>query len=146
MRIESFTIGKGKTTKPHADLEEWNKRYLELTVRLPEQCTEEDLHSALSRAEQIIDTFLGQVDVSSVPDLDLAAIEELPWRLFKKGSKLGSALPDNPGWIFSNQEGAEKLAAAIQKAGKLELGEWIFKFGGTEKSLIQRTKKKEAKP
>ena len=141
-KIESFTIGKGRSTKPNADREEWDKKYLELTVRLPDQFTEEGFHKALDNAEHLIDNFLGQVDVASVPDLDLAEINELPWRTFVKGSEPGSARPNRPGWIFSNE--AEKLRAAIGKVGSLNLGEWTFKFSGTNNRLIQRTKKKEA--
>ena len=141
-KIESFTVGKGRSTKPDADREEWDKKYLELTVRLPDQFTEEGFHKALDNAEHLIDNFLGQVDVASVPDLDLAEINELPWRTFVKGSEPGSVRPKTPGWIFSNEKGAEKLCAAIGKVGSLKLGEFTFKFGGKDDALIQRSKKK----
>lgn len=146
-RIESFTIGKGKTTKPNANAEEWSKRHLEFTVRLPENYTEKDLQQAIIKAEQTIDGFLGQVDVSSVPDLDIAEINELPWRIFAKGSQPGSAKPNTPGWIFRNGQtpGTHDLAEAIEKAGgSLDLGQWTFKFSGKDNSFINRTKKKES--
>lgn len=146
-KIESFTIGKGKTTKPHADAEEWNKKYLEVTMRLPENSTEETLQEALVKAEQIIDNFLGQVDVSSIPDLDIAEINDLPWRTFQKGSQPGSAKPNTAGWIFRNDQtpGTHDLAGAIEKAGgSLELGEWAYKFSGKDDALINRSRKKRA--
>lgn len=143
--IESFTIGKGKSTQPYADREEWRKCYLELTVRLPQPFTQQEFLRALAQAEQIIDNFLGKPDVAKIADFDLGKINDLPWRRFVKGSEPGSARPSTPGWIFSNEKGAEKLADALREVGVVELGEWTFKFGGTDNALIQRNRKKESR-
>ena len=55
--ITEFRIGKGRTGRL-GEAEEWERGYLELTVRLPEWFTEEDFLEALSRAEELVDRWL----------------------------------------------------------------------------------------
>jgi hypothetical protein len=55
--IAEFKVGKGRTGRL-GDAEEWQRGYLELTIRLPEWFTEEDFLEALSRAEGLIDRWL----------------------------------------------------------------------------------------
>jgi hypothetical protein len=55
--IAEFRIGKGRTGRL-GEAEEWERGYLELTVRLPEWFTEEDFLEALSRAEELVDRWL----------------------------------------------------------------------------------------
>jgi len=144
-KIESFTIGKEKKST-------CENRYLELTVRLPENLTEDGLQEAITRAELVIDNYLNQPMVPQIPQLDIAEITDLPWRKYEKGALPGSAKPDHPGWIFRAEnipEGSTRtrslsveLAETIEKVGgKLQIGEWTFKLQGKDKNLISRSKK-----
>jgi len=146
-KIERFRFSKTKT-------EASVKKSFELIVRLPEQFTEEGLQQAITRAEGIIDEALNRPEHSQIPHLDLAEINDLPWRVFQKGAAIGSAkkgfstmdtvgaahnAEDLPGWCF--REEGTKLAEAIEKAGgKLKIGEWTFTLKG---NLINRSKRGE---
>lgn len=160
-RVESFSFSKTRT-------EGTIQKTFGLTVRLPEQFTEEGLQQAIARAEAIIDGILNQPELPQLPKIDLEEINSLPWRTFTKGSEPGSAkkgflitsaqgpvrgpnTDDLPGWCFRNEgfpEGSTKnvsteLAEAIEKAEKeLQIGEWIFTLKGDKKNLINRRKEK----
>jgi len=139
-KIVEFRIGKGRTNRP-SEAEEWNRKYLELAVRLPEQHMEEDLYEALTRAEYIIDNYLERPEMPNIPELDIAEINSLPW---KKRNK-EPAKPGEFGWLFGpgtrdgTEVGAEKLVKAIQaiKDGKLVLGDMEYSLV-KEEAFIQR--------
>lgn len=59
-RVVEFRIGKGITQRIPGSETEHVRKYLELTVRLPDQCTEEDFREALAMAERVLDNWLGQ--------------------------------------------------------------------------------------
>jgi len=64
-------------------------------------------------------------------------LENLPWKSFPSG---------NGAWIFSNLEEtpAKELVAKLTGAkGKLDLGEYTYKFSGEKDMFISRFHKKE---
>jgi len=139
-KIVEFRLGKGITRKVAESENDFNKRYIEFTVRLPEGCSEEQLHEAMLRTEYIADDFLAQAEMPHVPQLDTAEINALPW---KKRNKE----PANPGefaWLFGpgsrggTEQGAEKLVDAIKKAGgKLVIGDCEYSMV-KEDAFVQR--------
>jgi len=146
-RIEKFVIGKGVTSRP-SEAEEWTRRYLELTVRLPEETSERDFYESLLRAERIIDDYLSQMETLAIPSLDIAEVQQLPWTSYQ--TKQPCTRPDESGWILSDpgRHEAEKqgvvkeLRRAIEKAPnqKLVLGEMLYTLSGQEKQFITRRK------
>ena len=153
-----MVIGKGITTSRPGPPEVWVKKYYEVEIECQYCPTstdalaheqEEMLQSTRIRAEEMLDSWLKEPEKAEIPHLDIADIDNLPWRTFEKGSAPGSARPDKPGWIFRNEPSgpvADDLVKALEKmkpAGlALDLGEWFIKFGGKDNSLIQRSKKK----
>jgi hypothetical protein len=138
-KIVSFRIGKGKTSRPSEEVEEWVRKYLELEIKLPEQFTEEGFQEALLKAEYLIDNFLGapEVEAAKIPTIDIAEINSLIWMSYK--TKQPCTKPDEPGWTFSDparhepnkQKIVQQLAETIAKAkNKLQLGTMIYTFSG----------------
>jgi len=137
-RIVEFKVGKGKT--PNGPL-----KTLELTVRLPEQLTEEGLHEAMIRAEALIDQWL-EVETPIIPQLDIGEIQSLPWISYR--AKAPCTKHDESGWIFTDvnkhipekQSIVRELILALEKADKhkLELGMMIYTFSGKENQFISR--------
>jgi len=135
-KIERFTIGKG-TTRKVSEME-YDRKFLQLEIRLPEQFTEEGFHEALMRAEYLIDSFLGQPSVPQIPQLDIAEVQSLPWVSYQ--TKQPCTKPDESGWVFRDssrhteekQKTISELASAIEKApkNKLELGDTVYTFSG----------------
>lgn len=145
-KIVEFRIGKGKTVRP-GESEEWIRRYLELTIKLPAKFTEEGFQEALIRAEYLIDNFLGQPETPHIPQLDIAEIDALSW---KKRNK-EPAKPGEFAWLFGpgsrdgTEQGAEQLVKAIKAAGgKLVLGDMEYSLVKDD-TFVQRkpTKKGE---
>ena len=129
MKIEKFMLGKGVTRKVAGTENDFNRRYLELTVKMPEQYTEQDFHEALVRTEYTIDNYLEQPETPHIPELDTAEMNELPW---KKRNK-EPAKPGEFAWLFGpdsrsgTEAGAEKLVDAIEGAGgTLVLGDMEY--------------------
>ena len=159
-KVESFTYTKSVTVGIPPTTKSFG-----LTVRLPEQFTEQGLHEAIARAEMLIDDILNQPEKANIPNLDLAEINDLPWRTFVKGSLPGSAkkgflttsgpnAADLVGWCFREEnipDGSTRtksmsveLADTIEKVGgKLEIGEWTFTLKGDTKNLINRSKREK---
>ena len=74
-----------------------------------------------------------------------SGFETLPWQAFKEKR---AALPDEPGWIFSNTPEAEGLATMLRKEGAyvtVKMGEYEFdvEFSGEGNMFIRRTTPKE---
>jgi len=141
-RIEKFVIGKGVTSRP-SEAEEWTRRYLELTVRLPEQTSEKDFYESLLRAERIIDDYLNRM---VAPSLDVAEVQGLPWVSYK--TKKTCMRPDESGWILSdparhegeNRRVVEELCMAIERTPnkRLVLGDMEHSLSGKEGQFISR--------
>jgi len=128
-KIVEFKIGKGKTSRP-SQAEEWTCKYLELTVRLPDNYREEDFQESLVRAKYVLDNWVEQPETSQIPDLDIAKIDSLPWKKRnKEPAKVGEF-----GWLFGpgsrdgTEAGAEALAKALKatKEGSLVLGDMQY--------------------
>lgn len=133
-------MGKGHTTKP-ADVEEWDKKYLEVTVRLPEKYSEEDFQEALLHAEYILDNWIAQSETPQLPKLDIAEINALPWKKkVNEPAKHGAF-----GWLFGpkSRDGTEPGAAELVKAikatknGKLVLGDMEYSLAKND-AFVQR--------
>ena len=142
---KKMVVGKGMTTSRPGPPEVWVKKYYEVEIECPENYEEELLQSTRIRAEEMLDSWLKEDEKAEIPNLDLAEIDNLPWRTFEKGSAPGSAKPDKPGWIFRNSDTPPTgdLVRALERFPLgLELGEWTIKFGGKDNTLIQRSKKK----
>lgn len=144
MKISEFRIGKGCTSR-RGDSEEWIKTHFEVTVKMPEQYTEEDLHEAVTRAEYFVDSVIGAPEVEAMPRLDIAEIEKLPWK-----KKVGEpAKPNGFGWLFGPgsrdgiEKGAVELVQAIRatKDGKLVLGDMEYSIV-KDGAFVQRKPKK----
>lgn len=143
-KIVGFKMGKGITAEDKAT-KTWSRRYLELEVEWQPGQSTESLPQALARAENTIDFWLGQPgpeqEEVGIPSLDLEEINGLPW----KGKGSGMSTPSAWGWIYGpaarmgTQQGAEKLAEAIEKAAdhKLQLGNMEYIFS-KDKTFINR--------
>lgn len=122
---------------------------LELEFTFPERFTHETLIETFTHAEQIIDRYLNQMrqpaavttETAQIPELDIEAIESLPW----KGKAQEPSKPGSWGWIYGPaarmgiQQGAEKLAEAIETTAdhKLQLGNMEYIFT-KDKTFINR--------
>lgn len=90
-----------------------------------------------------------KAEIESIPRIDLADLEELPWMKWEKDEQ-GNRVPAGPGeagWIknpayFTSLEAPPvqlELVKALTKAGgKLELGEYKFTFSGSDKQFMAR--------
>lgn len=139
-RITEFKLGKGVTRKVSGTENDFNRKYFEVTVKLPENYKEETLHEAVTRAEYFVDDIIGVPEVGAIPNLDVADIDALPWK--KRNKEI--AEPGEFGWLFGpgsrdgTEHGAEGLLEAIQAAkGKLVLGDMEYSLA-KEQAFIQR--------
>jgi len=151
-KILGFKMGKGVTVEDK-EKKTWSRRYLELEVEWQPGQGTESLAQAFTRAETIIDFWLGQPgpkqaiapvqeqEIAGIPELDIHAINSLPW----KGKAQEPSSPGGWGWIYGpaarmgTEKGAEKLAEAIEKAAdhKLQLGNMEYIFT-KDKTFINR--------
>ena len=134
-RISQLVVGKGKTVRP-TEQEEWVKEYYEVHVVIDD---EQEIPVARANALGMIDGWLSQPvpDHQKIPNIDLAEIEDNPWKTFKskRPAKKGEA-----GWLFSNTKGVEPLADALKHSHdhKLNLGSYEFRLSGDKNQFIQR--------
>jgi hypothetical protein len=154
-KIVEFKIGKGKTAKPSPDVEEWTRKYIELTIKLPEQFTEQGFHEAVAKAEMIIDDLLKQPETPQIPHLDIAEIGDLLWTRYKDRAK--AERDDEAAWTFSDpakhdnpehRKTVEKLVKAIKGSsdGKLRIGNVEFSLSGENKQFVSRKPAAHNKP
>ena len=155
-KIVEFRIGKGITQRVPGSETEHTRKYLEVTVRLPEQITEEGFHEALARAEQIIDEWLHSVEIGYIPKIDIADVEKLPWMSYQTHEPCTK--PDEAGWIWADptkhsEENAKivaELVRAIERSpkNKFQLGNMVYTFSGPKEGkrmFISRRKTKVGK-
>lgn len=157
--IERFTIGKGRTRPDPRDRFGWDKQYIELTVKLPEKTSEQDLYEAFIGAERIIDGWLegpkavssgipsklmpGEKEIQRAQAAQIITPEEvdkLPWKSFKEVDAEGKKKlvgVGSPGWLFANECDLRLLELLGRSSGHLELAPYEFKWSG-DKKLIQR--------
>jgi len=153
-KIVEFKLGKGRTSRP-TENEEWTKKsidrsiekYLELTVRMPEQFTEKDLTEAMLRSEYIIDNWLGAPEASlpsGPPQIPNFNPEDLMkhegWKAKKTGEGEYAKGSLAWGWDFQDKFPAEIIK--VLDKGPLEIDKYEFSLVGT---IVQSKEKKEAK-
>jgi len=131
-----LTVGRGRTSRP-SDQEEWIKEYYELEVDVTDVTSTDGVEKVRIGLEQHLMGWLSEPVISGIPNLDMAKIEQLPWKSYQKKVP---CTPGEAGWIFTNAEGAEDLVKAIRASPKekLELPPYQFMFSGKEKQFISR--------
>jgi hypothetical protein len=137
-KIVEFKIGKGRTAQT-AKQEEWTKKYLELTVRMPDQYTEKDLQEAMMRAEYLIDNYLGEPEAPQVPEFNPEELMKHEWK--------GKRISENEwekgslawGWDFRDKFKPEVIK--VLEKGPLTIDQYEFTLG----DVIVSAKKKEKK-
>ena len=89
--------------------------------------------------EQLNDILETYAPETAIPDLDIAAINELPWVSYQ--TKQPCKKPDEAGWIFSDLQkpAAQELVKAIKAAdGPLQLGNVEYKFSGEGDMFVSK--------
>jgi len=136
-KIVEFRISKGRTNRP-SEAEEWTRKYLELTVRLPENYTEEDFHEALLRSEYILDNWLGQPETPQVPEFNPEELMKHEWKGRKTGDGQYEKGSTSWGWDFRDQF-SEEVLKALEK-GPITIDQFEFTLGD---QLVSAKKKKD---
>ena len=136
-KIVEFRLGKGITRKVAGTENNFDKRYLELTVRLPAQCGDEDFHEALLRAEQIIDSQLEQPEAPHIPQFNPEDLMKHPWKGRKTGEGQYAKGSTAWGWDFKDKFNEETIKA-LEK-GPITIDEYEFTLGD---QLVSAKKKK----
>jgi len=142
LRVVRVRVGKGRTSRP-GEAEEWVREYYELEVELGEG---EDAGLARDWALSQIDQWLTQPSAPEwIPKLDIADVDGLVWTSYKTKER---AKPGEAAWTFSDPERHDdpekrrtvrELSRAIQTCGgRLELGDMIYSFSGSENQFISR--------
>ena len=134
-KIVEFKISKGVTIEE--DKNQWRKKSLEFTVQMSEKHTDEEVQVALTRAEYILDTFLGKPEVVEVPQFNSEELMKHPWKGKKDGK--GGYLKGSVswGWDFKDQF-SEEVIKALEK-GPITIDQYEFTLGDT---IVQAKKKK----
>lgn len=143
--IAEFKLGKGISSSAGKD-GPWTKKYLELTVRLPEQpFTEEEFQAGLARAEYVIDNFLGQPPPAAaaapqIPEFDPQILmKHEGWKAKKQsdGSYAQGSL--SFGWDFADKFNPDIIN--VLKNGPVSIDQYQFSLS-TSGTLVQTKKKK----
>jgi len=128
-KISEFRIGKGLTTRPSEKDEIWTKRYLEFTVKMPEQFTDKDLQNAILSAEYAIDNFLGQPAAAQIPEFNPEELMKHEWKGKKTGEGTYSKGTLAWGWDFRDKFKPETIQ--VLEKGPLTVDEYEFTMGDT---------------
>lgn len=143
-KIIEFQLGKGISAAAGKD-GPWTKKYLELTVKLPEQLSEQDFAAALQRAEYVIDDFLGQPPTSAlatpqIPEFDSQILMNHEY----KGKKIGEGQHAKGslawGWDFADKFPKE-VVQVLQK-GPVEIDRYVFSLNNEETLVSVKEAKK----
>ena len=89
--------------------------------------------------EQLNDILGTYAPETSMPDLDIAAIDALPWVSYQ--TKKPCKKPDEAGWIFSDlqEPAAQELVKALKASeGPLQLGNVEYKFSGKGDMFVSK--------
>lgn len=147
-KITEFKMGKGFTSRP-SDAEEWTKKYLEITVKLPEAFPPEKLAEAVAEADELLGHLLGQpLTKAMAPLITMEEIEALPWvrsPWVKKSDPDRKAKPGEDAWI-KRTECDTRLEALISDAPNQKFEDYppySFSFAGEDKTLVVRKVKRE---
>lgn len=137
-RVAEFKLGKGTSATTGKD-GPWTKKYFELTVQLPAQCSEQDFQAALTRAEYMIDTYLGQPETPPIPNVDTEELMKHEWKAKKTGEGQYAGGSLSWGWDFQDKFPPEIIK--VLEKGPLEVDKYEFSLVGT----IVQTKEKDRK-
>jgi hypothetical protein len=123
LKITKLVVSRGHSVQIEDPKGEWVKTFYTVEAELGES---EDLEAARLELVGRIDGWLGKpVDsIGKALELDPAELEKLPWKPYQEGHRAA--------WIFSNQQGAEKLAESIRQSsdGKVIVSELSYRFSG----------------
>lgn len=143
MKVGKLIVGKGRSISRAVDgEEEWKKAFYQVEATLDEG---EDPVAARLGIEHMIDQWLQELTIpeAAIPDLDLADLDELPWKTYKTKEP---AEPGHSGWMrnplkwdnFDDPVAVDLAKALTRTGGKLELGEYVYRLSGKEKQFIGR--------
>jgi hypothetical protein len=144
-RIDEFKLGKGITASAAGKDGPWTKKYFELTVQIPEQFSEQDFQAALTRAEYLIDSFLGQPPTAAAaapqaPEFDPQLLMgHKGWKAKKKDD--GSYAEGSLSWGWDFPDKFSKEAIEVLERGPIEIDKYVFSLD-KERSLVSAKKKK----
>ena len=136
-KISEFRIGKGLTTRPSEKEEIWTKRYLEFTVKMPEQFTDKDLQAAILAAEYAIDNFLGQPAAPQIPEFNPEELMKHEWKGKKTGE--GTYAKGSTSWGWDFRDKFTPAVIAVLEKGPITIGEYEFTVS---ESIVNAKKKK----
>jgi len=144
MKVSKIVIGKGRTSRP-SEAEEWIREYYELEIEVADN---KEIPVARDYALSLIDSWLAKPPEKPewIPKLDIAEINALVWTTYKTKER---AQPGQAAWCFADPERhdnpehrpiVQELVKAIEasKDGKLELGDMVYTFSGSENQFISR--------
>lgn len=147
-RISEFKMAKGVTVETGKDI--WTKKSLQVTVQLSEEHTGEDVAVALTRAEYLIDNFLGRTEgpmsetksrkATTADDFNPEELMKHAWKGKKDPDHQGEYLKGSTawGWDFKKEFSAEVLA--VLEKGPIKIDQYEFTLGD---QLVSAKKKKD---
>jgi hypothetical protein len=144
MQVKRLTVGKGKTTKPDSNTDELTKEYYEIEAAIEDAA---ELEITKANLAGLLEGWLSPTSrnpnkpIQQFPKIDGDKFAKLPWKTYKTKQ---DCKPDEPGWIFTNTQGAEALADLIEKQGNgvtIQLGQYNYdlRFSGSDKQFIGRS-------
>jgi hypothetical protein len=148
--ISEFKMSKKRTTGEEKTVatgkqHKFSTKSLELTVKLPEKCTEELLVESMTRAEYIIDNYIGGQEETEaapterIPEFDPQLLMNHAW----KGKKIGEGEWDKGslawGWDFPDQFPKEVIQ--VLNKGPLPIDKYEFSLNETGTMVQARAKK-----
>lgn len=139
-KISEFKLGKGTSATTGKD-GPWTKKYFELTVQLPQQYSEQDFQAALTRAEYMIDTYLGQPETPSIPNVDTEELMKHMWKGKKTGEGQYAAGSLSWGWDFQDKFPPEIIK--VLEKGPLVIDKYEFSLIGTMVQTQEKDRKKK---
>ncbi|HML02476.1 MAG TPA: hypothetical protein VK487_03780 [Candidatus Bathyarchaeia archaeon] len=141
MKAERLIVGKGRTIGDERS-GEWTREYYELQVLIEDPS---ELEVTKANLTGLIDGWFSasRPTVTASRPLvqsNLGDLDKLPWKTYKQKALCG---PDEAGWIFRSEKGAEALADLIEKQSKevvVQIGPHKFecRFSGDQKQFIGR--------
>lgn len=122
MKITKLAVSRGRSVPTEGPEGEWVKTFYTVEAELGEG---ENLEAVRLKLVDMIDGWLGKpASVAKALELYPAELDRLPWKPYHEGHRAA--------WIFSNQQGAQKLAEAIRASsdGRVEIGDFGYRFSG----------------
>jgi len=135
-KIVEFKISKGVTIEE--DKNQWRKKSLEFTVQMSEKHTDEEVQVALTRAEYILDTFLGKPEVVEVPQFNSEELMKHEWKGRKTGDGQYAKGSMSWGWDFASEFSKEILQ--VLEKGPITIDKYEISLS-EGKNLVQTKKK-----